>query len=259
MRLIAPISKDDIMNSNWYKTFFHGVALELWRRAATPEMTREEVDYLLSELNAPPGANLLDVPCGNGRHSLEMASRGFRVTGCDISSDFITEATAAAASKGLAATFHERDMREIPSGESFDGGWCLGNSFGYLTHEGTRQFLKSVATTLRTGARFILETRMSAECFLPKFQQKREMLVGDIEVTVHNSYDATQSRLSTDYIFEHAGKSETHSSVHQIYTAGEIRRLLAESGLETIVVHGSTGGEPFTLNSPDAVFVTQRN
>lgn len=246
------------MNSHWYKTFFHGAALELWRRAATPEMTREETDYLLSQLSAPPGGNLLDVPCGNGRHALEMASRGFRVTGLDISPDFIAEANAASASRGLAATFHHGDMREIPSGEPFDGAWCLGNSFGYLTHEGTREFLKSVGSALRTGARFILETRMTAECFLPKFQQKREMQVGDIKVTVHNSYDAAQSRLSTDYVFEQSGKSETHSSVHQIYTAGEIRRLLSDAGLETLTVHGSTERDPFTLKSPDAIFITQR-
>ena len=57
------------MPNNWYETFFEGVTLDLWRKAMSPEQTRLEVDFLAKKFAFPPAARILDVPCGNGRHS----------------------------------------------------------------------------------------------------------------------------------------------------------------------------------------------
>ena len=70
--------------SNWYENFFHGIPLDLWRKAISPEQTKAETDFLVDALQCHPGAHLLDVPCGNGRLSLWLARRGNRVTGVDI-------------------------------------------------------------------------------------------------------------------------------------------------------------------------------
>ena len=78
--------------SNWYETFFHGVTLDLWRRAIPPEHTKAETQFLIQNLNCAPGEHLLDVPCGNGRLAFELAKRGYRVTGVDIADEFIEEA-----------------------------------------------------------------------------------------------------------------------------------------------------------------------
>src|SRR5882672_10668810 len=78
--------------SNWFETFFHGVTLDLWRKAIPPEQTTAEAEFLIDHLNCDPGARVLDVPCGNGRLSFEMAKRGLRVSGVDISAEFIEEA-----------------------------------------------------------------------------------------------------------------------------------------------------------------------
>jgi cyclopropane fatty-acyl-phospholipid synthase-like methyltransferase len=58
----------------------------------TPEQTRAEVDFLVKLLGGAPKARVLDVPCGNGRHSLELAARGRRMTGVDLAEEFIEEA-----------------------------------------------------------------------------------------------------------------------------------------------------------------------
>ncbi len=71
------------MNPKWYESFFHGIVLDMWRAAASPEQTRLEADFLERALGLRPGARVLDVPCGFGRHSLELASRGYRPTGVD--------------------------------------------------------------------------------------------------------------------------------------------------------------------------------
>src|SRR5712692_1728772 len=80
--------------TNWYEDFFHGVALDLWRKAIRPEQTTAEADFLVNVLQREARSHLLDVPCGNGRLSLELARRGYRVTGVDIAEEFIEEARA---------------------------------------------------------------------------------------------------------------------------------------------------------------------
>ena len=77
------------MQSNRQTEFFRGVALEMWRRAVSPEQTRAEVDFLEKVLQAGPQSKLLDVPCGNGRHAVELAKRGYSLTGVDSSEEFL--------------------------------------------------------------------------------------------------------------------------------------------------------------------------
>ncbi len=76
------------MKTEWFETFFQGPAVEFWTRCIPPAVTLADVDFLLKTLKATPGARLLDVPCGNGRHSIELARRGYRMTGIDLSREF---------------------------------------------------------------------------------------------------------------------------------------------------------------------------
>src|SRR6266480_2189897 len=84
--------------SNWYENFFHGLSLDLWRKAISPKQTKREADFLIKVLQCEKNSHLLDVPCGNGRLSLELARRGYRVTGVDLAEEFVEEARSAATS-----------------------------------------------------------------------------------------------------------------------------------------------------------------
>ncbi len=70
------------MNSqtNWYKTFFTGLALDFWAKAMKPEYTNAEIKFIKEVVNIPAGAEILDVPCGFGRHTIALAKEGFNVT-----------------------------------------------------------------------------------------------------------------------------------------------------------------------------------
>ena len=98
---------------NWYETFFHGVTLDLWRRAIPPKQTKAEAEFLIQNLNCAPGAHILDIPCGNGRLSFELVNRGYRVTGVDIAQEFIDEARSRAYNTSTAIEFILGDMRNI--------------------------------------------------------------------------------------------------------------------------------------------------
>lgn len=243
------------MQSFWQADFFRGVALDFWRRAITLEQTRAEADFLARTFAAFSGAHFLDVPCGNGRHALELAARGYRVTGVDLSAEFIAEARAAG--PPLTRWVHA-DMCDLPWSDTFDGAYCFGNSFGYLDRDGARRFLAAVSQSLKSGARFVVDTGMAAESILPGLLQRRWHRLGDLVVLSENRYDPAEGRLDIDYTFLHAGTIETRPTSSFVLTAAEIRRLHADAGLETVALMGSIAGEPYRLGSPRLLLITQK-
>lgn len=242
----------------WYAAFFDGMALELWRQAIPRRVTAAEAAAIPRWLGVRAGARLLDVPCGNGRLSLPLARRRFRVTGIDQSAEFIAEARAAAVEAGLDAAFLVADMREIPDAAPFDGAFCLGNSFGYLDAAGTEAFADALARALRPGARFLLHTAMTAESVLPAIAERIWHPAGDMLMLVENSYDAAESRLDSVYTFVRDGRTETRRAVHWIFTVGEIRRLFARHGLDAVALHGDLAGGPFEAGDENLYLVLER-
>jgi SAM-dependent methyltransferase len=253
---------------NWYENFFHGLSLDLWRKAISPKQTKSEADFLVRVLQCEKGSQLLDVPCGNGRLSLELAERGYQVTGVDISEEFIEEARAGFVSDQPAhagdtdsvaqADFILGDMSRLQGDAIYDGAYCFGNSFGFLDYANMECFLSGVARALKPGARFIVETGMAAESVLHKFEPLSVHQIDDISVTIKERYLAEESCIDTEYIFEQNGKVESGHAKHWIYTVAEIRRMLERAGFEILHLYGSLKCEPYTLGAEDLFVITQR-
>src|SRR5258708_1358424 len=244
--------------SNWYENFFYGLSLDLWRKAISPKQTKSEADFLVKVLQREKGSHLLDVPCGNGRLSLALAARGYRLTGVDISEEFIDEARRSVLDPSAHASgtdplpqleFILGDMSRVEGEAIYDGAYCFGNSFGFLEYADMESFLSGVARALKPGARFIVETGMAAESVLQKFEPLTVHQIDDISITIKERYLAEESCIDTEYIFEPNGKVERGNAKHWIYTVGEIRRLLERAGFEILNLYGSFKCEPFTFGA----------
>jgi SAM-dependent methyltransferase len=190
-----------------------------------------------------------DVPCGNGRISIELAKRGYHVTGVDLANELIDEAKRTAAAQGLTCTFEHRDMRELPWPDRFDGLFCFGNSFGYLGHAGNAQFLRAAHAALKPGGRFALETGLAAESLLANFPIARRSwhTLGDMLMLREMSYDPARGEASTDYQFIRGAVCEKKRAVYSIYMYRELEELLKRAGFQDVEGCGSQSEAPYSL------------
>jgi SAM-dependent methyltransferase len=238
------------VQSNWWENFFEGVAVDMWLRALSPEHTDREADSLVRTLAVPPGAELLDVPCGAGRLSLALAERGYRLTALDWSPEFLNHARVSDADRKVA--WERRDMRDLPWRARFDGAFCVGNSFGYLDDDGNAAFLRAVAAALKSGARFVLETPMVLENLLGHLQDRAWWKVGDVYLLVVNTYDHTQERLDIEYTFVSNGGIETRTGSHRAYSYRELVRLIEAAGFAVEL------DQPWTRDAHTVTFIATR-
>jgi SAM-dependent methyltransferase len=247
------------MPENWWENFFHGVALDFWRAAIPAELTHAEADFLTKQLQLTNSAKVLDVPCGNGRLSIELAQRGFALTGVDIAKEFIDEAKGSSLQAGVNVDWRNQDMRALPWAGEFDGAFCFGNSFGYLDDEANADFLKAVYQTLKPGARFILDAPAIAECMLPTFQPSRSLEIAGIKVDIEHRYDHEQGRMFNDFTFTRDGVVDKRPSSQRTYTYRELIELLRAASLEPVAAYGSLTEEPFKLGAHRLLLVSQKS
>ena len=238
------------VQSNWWEHFFEGAPVDLWLQALSPEQTAREADSLVRALDVSPRAELLDVPCGSGRLSLELASRGHHMTGVDWSHEFLTHARSADAARDV--TWERRDMRDLPWPARFDGAFCLGNSFGYLDDEGNEAFLHAVAAALKPGARFVLETPMVLENLLGWIQERPWWKVGDMRLLAVNRYDPVRGRLDIEYTHISNGHVDTRYGSHRAYTYRQLVELLEGAGFTVRAT------EPSTKQAHNVSFIATR-
>jgi SAM-dependent methyltransferase len=246
----------------WYERFFAGLTLELWRQATPPEETRREVDFAVDCLDLAPGDEVLDLPCGNGRHSLELAARGYPAIGIDLCETYLAEAATLAREHRLAAGFLRLDLRDLPVDSwprRFAGAICLGNSFGYFDHAESQSFLTRLAASLRPGGHLLLHSAMLAESVLPAFEPRVEIVVGDIVMQAENRYDVLAGRLDTLYRFQRGDLVEERLAHHWIFGVAEIRRLLETAGLRVQGLFGDLDGGAFALGDPDLYLLARRD
>ena len=148
-------------SGNEWEKFFDGHA-PIYMGNRFTSNTLAEVDFLLDELKLPPGSRILDVGCGTGRHSVELARRGFKMTGVDISSQMLAEGEKTAREAGVNVKWICGNATNIPTRENYDAAVCLcEGAFGLLGTgddpiEHDLSILRSISAILKPEARLII-------------------------------------------------------------------------------------------------------
>lgn len=223
--------------ANSWEEFFDGHAPVYMDNSFTRH-TESEIDFVLDVMKPSPGSRILDVGCGTGRHSIELARRGYRVTGVDISAGMLARAEAAAEQAGVAAVWVKCDATRFHSAEPFDAAICLcEGAFALLgrnddPHEHDLAILRNVYGALRPGAHFTLTT-------LSAYRMAR--IFTNDDVTQGRFDPATTTETYSMEIDTPSGKASV-SVRERGYTPGELRLLFGEAGLKVTDIWGGTAG-----------------
>jgi len=161
---------------NEWEEYFDGHAPVYIQNSFTKN-TVKEVDFLLEELKLPPGSRILDLGCGTGRHSVELAKRGYQITGVDISSGMLAEAKKAAKKAGVEVEWIHADAAQFKSDRLFDAAICLcEGAFGLLgmdddPFEHELSILRNINAALKPNGKTIL-TVTNGLALIRKFTQE---------------------------------------------------------------------------------------
>jgi len=223
------------------------------------ETAPAEVEAMASLLALQPGARVLDLCCGVGRHSLEFARRGFRVTGVDRTASYLGEAQRRATEQSLEIEFVQADMRTFRRPQAFDAVVNYFTSFGYFaSDEENRQVLTNAYLSLKPGGRLLID--MMGKEILARVFTERGWHEEDGKLILE------ERRLAPDWssldnrwiIIEDGERREVNLSVRQ-YSAAELSRLLRDAGFLRVDVYGSLGGARYDMEARRLVVVAHKD
>jgi len=216
----------------WPVAFFDDDYLRIYRPTLTAERTGAEVDFIVSALALPEGAELLDLACGYGRHAVAMARRGFRVTGLDFNPHYLEIAREEARAAGVEARFVTGDMRELGFDGGFDGIYSFFTSFGYFSDAENERVIAGVARALRPRGRFLIDM-VNRDWLLTHPQQRTWTQRDDGALLMEEiTLDLQSSRvISRQTLIESEGARVQKEFDLRAYTCAELTAQLARHGL----------------------------
>jgi SAM-dependent methyltransferase len=191
------------------------------------------------------GPAILDLCCGFGRITLELARRGFAAAGVDITGSYLSAAREDAAHEGLDIEFIQKDIRSFKRKEAFDTAVNLYNSFGYFEDPGDDLLvLKNAHSSLRPGGSFIIEV-LGKEIAVRDYTEAEWFeRAGFTVLTESNPLDSWGS-IWNRWILIKDGKRWEKVFIQRLYAASELRSLLFEAGFSAVELYGDWDESPY--------------
>lgn len=226
----------------------------------TPQATQAEAEFVINCMNLAPGAQVLDLGCGYGRHAMELAARGFHVVGLDLSTPLLVRGGEEANRRGLTINFVRGDMRELEFENQFDATYCLFSTFGYFDDETNKKTLQNVAKALKPGGKVLVEilNRDYVIADLPT----RVWWEGDgcvVLEEVELNYFSSRIAVNRSVVFDDGRQLEQEISV-RAYSLHEVGKLMHAAGFRVLEVSGGyqTRGRFFGNQSRHIIVLAER-
>ena len=247
------ISSIDLKDSPWYKSWFDSSYYhQLYKNRDQQEAT-DFINHLMDVLQPPANAKMIDVGCGAGRHSRELAKKGYDVIGIDLSIQSIREAKKYTSPSLM---FIQHDMRKDFGKAYFDYVFNFFTSFGYFKDEKEHALvLKNMCSALKPGGKLVLDylNIYYAEKNLVSSEQKE---IDGIYYNINRWMD--QDHFYKQISIEHDLPGSGHEYTEKVarFSLADFKKMFASCGMRVEQVFGDYAMNVFEpCQSPRLIMV----
>jgi D-alanine-D-alanine ligase len=240
---------EEYVRKDWWKRIFNAYYLKTDGDVVEDlKITQFEADYFTKVMNFHPEHHILDLCCGQGRHSIELAKRGFKyIYGLDRSRFLIQKAKSEARKLGLSCSFREGDARKLPySTDIFDSVMILGNSFGYFESINDDVLvLKEIFRVSKPWGTLLIDLT-DGEYIKRNFQRRSwEWIDKNLFVCRERSLSLDKQKLISREVITHVNKGVLVDQFYseRLYSRNGILKLLKKVGFSDITFHNSISPE----------------
>jgi D-alanine-D-alanine ligase len=261
--ILGPVDNLEMhLRPDWWRRIFNSMYLRTDADVVDDkQITKSEIELFYSILNVPKDAAILDLACGQGRHSIELAQQGFtNITGLDRSHYLIRKAKSTNQLEGLKISFKEGDARKLPfPPDTFDVVMILGNSFGYFeSNEDDMMILKEVYRVLKPEGTFLIDVA-DGSYLRTHFQPRSwEWIDKKYFVCRERSLAKDNERLISREIISHVEKGIIVDQFYaeRLYTSEMLTDMFTRSGYKNITFHDTIGSN--SLRNQDLGMMERR-
>jgi SAM-dependent methyltransferase len=232
------------------------------RQQSLADRTITEAEGVIRLLDLKKGQKLMDCPCGYGRHSNELCSRGIDVVGCDINSVHLGKAKKNAELRGLTTDFRKENMIELNYHNKFEAVINMFYSFGFFdTDEENFQVLENFYNALKPGGQFLMHTdvnmtRISSGKY--KFDEGRKLTSGN-SLRVIDVYNEDTKRIEGKWIINGSdGKNTEVDYSVRVYTKEEFTQMCFAAGFTKVTIYSDWDGSEYSEDAEDMIVIAQK-
>ncbi len=235
----------------WYEESFKEDYLIVYKHRDI-QGAKEEVRAMANWLELPQQADVLDLCCGMGRHSLALNSFGYKVTGVDLSEVLLAEAKRL--DSGGDVRWVHGDMRDVPLDESFDAVVNLFTSFGYFDEdEESFRVITEIERLLKDGGKFIIDylnPAYVASRLNPYSERKQDGLLIQESRSIEDGF--VRKRIT---VKDSRGEDRSYLEQVRLFGLEEFRAMIARCALRIEHVYGGYDGSDYGPDSPRLILV----
>ena len=248
----------------WYVRFFKRDYLRIYGHTLQEDRTGLEAQFVIKALGLRPRQKVLDLCCGQGRHSVALAKTGLNVTGVDLSAEMLELASSNAEESGANLSLRHADMRALPeefTGE-FDAILNMFSSFGYLESESEDQsVLREAARVLKPGGKLLMDL-LNREWVIINNEPFEWRVHDDGTIILeHRELDLEASINHITYTEVAPDGTRTAASElrMRLYTLTEMIKMLRIAGMNLEKAYGGFRGEEYGVNTRRMILVAAKN
>lgn len=222
------------------------------------EEAPEQVTRVAALADLEDGARVLDLPCGVGRHAVELASRGYSVTGVDATDSYLEAARENARAADVDVEFVREDMREFHREGAFDAVVNLYTSFGYFEdRDDDERTARNVYDSLRPGGALVMSLT-SKEVLAGEFEKRTWDRRDGAYVLEEHEVTRNWSWMENRWIVVEDGEVHEFDVSHRLYSAYELTELLEGVGFSGVSVYGDLEGSDYDEDAAQLVVVAEK-